>query len=75
MKERLKKLSAFQADHFEPGSAPDAKTLKSDIDKGNLPGRKIGGKYYIDMAQYEAITDKNPTGNPLVNKVLNKIAA
>jgi len=75
MKERLKKLSAFQAEHFEPGSAPDVKTLKSDIDKGDLPGRKIGGKYFVDMAKYEAATDENPTGNPLVNKVLNKIAA
>lgn len=65
MRQRLKKLSLFQAEHFEPGSAPTMKTLRTWVDDGTLPGRKIGGMYYIDMAKYEATT-----GNALVDKVL-----
>ena len=75
MKERLKKIKLFQAEHFDPESAPDIKTLRAWIDAGTLPGRKIGGIYYVDMTKYEAATEENPTGNELVNKVLKKIAA
>ena len=65
MKEKLIKISQFQKQHFVPGSAPDAKTLRKCIDDGSLPGRKIGGNYFIDMAKYEA-----STGNSLADKIM-----
>jgi len=64
MKERLKNISAFQTEHFEEGSKPTTKTIRTWIDDGELPGRKIGGKYYVDMAKYEATS-----GNPLLDKI------
>lgn len=64
-KQRLKKISKFREEHFEKGSAPSAKTVIKCINEGSLPGRKIGGDYYIDMVRYE-----KTTGNPLVDKIL-----
>lgn len=62
---KLMKLSDFRAEFFIAGSAPDVKTLKSDIDSGDLAGVVIGARYYVNV---DALT--GPLAS-LVEKVLS----
>ena len=34
---------------FEPESMPSENTLRSWIDEGEIPGKRIGRKYYVDL--------------------------
>jgi len=68
MKQKLMKITQFQNLYFVAGSAPCTRTLRSWIASGELPGRKIGGSYFVDIEKYEA-----STGNKLVDRVLAKI--
>lgn len=58
------KLSVFMDTQFAKGHAPSRKTLKSLIEKAELPGKKIGRDYYIDLQKF------NLTGDSLVDSVL-----
>ena len=58
------KLAVFRETQFVKGHAPLTKTLKSWIVKGELPGKKIGSHYYVDLQKF------NLTGNDLVDSVL-----
>lgn len=60
----LMKATKFRTEYFAKGSEPDIKTLKKCIDDGELPGRRIGTIYYVDLDKLER------SNNPLVNKVL-----
>ncbi len=60
----LMKATKFRTEYFAKGSEPDMKTLKRCIDEGDLPGRRIGTIYYVDLDKL------HQTGNPLVDKVL-----
>lgn len=60
----LMKATKFRTEYFAKGSEPDMKTLKKCIDDGELPGRRIGTIYYVDLDRLEK------SNNPLVNKVL-----
>ena len=62
---KLISLKTFQERYFAKGEAPTEKTIKTWINKSEIPGRKLGGKYFIDCQQFEACKD-----NDLVNKVL-----
>lgn len=62
---RMIKATKFRIEYFHPGSEPDMKTLKRFIDDGELPGRKIGTIYYIDLDRIKV------SSSPLVNKVLS----
>ena len=61
---KLMKATQFRQRYFEKGSEPDMKTLKKCIDEGELPGKRIGTIYYVDLDRLER------SNNPLVNKVL-----
>lgn len=56
---QLLKLSEFRKKYFAPGSEPDIKTIKSDIDNADLPGMKIGTRYYIDVDRLHFSTSDN----------------
>lgn len=58
------KLSHFIKTEFGPGQAPTKATLMRWIDSNELPGRKIGNIYYVDMQKFSL------TNNDLVNRVL-----
>jgi len=38
---------------FTPKSRPAVNTIKSWIEKGKIPGRKIGGLYYVEIDNTE----------------------
>lgn len=61
---KLMKATKFRTEHFAPGSEPSINTVKKLIDEGELPGRKIGTIYYVDLDKL------NRSENPLVNRVL-----
>lgn len=61
---KLMKATKFRTEHFAPGSEPSINTVKKLIDVGELPGRKIGTIYYVDLDKL------NRSDNPLVNRVL-----
>ncbi len=58
------KATQFRIRYFEKGSEPDMKTLKKLIAEGDLPGKKMGTIYYVDLDRIKV------SSNPLVNKVL-----
>ncbi len=59
-------LSQFARQHFVEGSRPSLSTLRRLVVKGDLPGRRFGGHWYVDYSAYLA------NGDPLVTKVLNE---
>lgn len=61
---KLISLKAFQERYFAKGEAPTEKTIKAWINKSEIPGRKLGGKYYVDCASFEGCNDE------LVSRVL-----
>ena len=49
---------------FEPGSEPCARTVRRGIERGDIPGRKVGGQWFVDLHLFESGND------PLVARVL-----
>ena len=47
-------ISQFRKAFFQEGSAPDPRTVRSWVEAGTLPGRSIGGSYYVDVEAFEA---------------------
>ena len=62
---RLSTIEKFQKRYFEAGSEPCARTVRRGIERGDIPGRKIGGTWYVDLHLFEA------TDDPLVARVLS----
>lgn len=60
----LMKATKFREEYFSLDSRPDIKTVKKWIDENEIPGRKLGTTYYVDIDKLER------SNNPLVNKVL-----
>ena len=61
---QLISIPKWQEKHFAEGSAPDDVTIRRWLRDGKLPGRKIGGLWYIDDAAWLA------DGDALVERVL-----
>lgn len=60
-------ISEFQR-RFSPESAPHTHTVRRWIDQQRLPGKKIGGRYYIDDDVFSSST------NPYLTKVLRDVS-
>lgn len=65
---RLMTVADFVNSYFSPESAPDARTVRTWIDEGAVPGRVIGRFYYVDAAAFER---SGSTGNALADRILN----
>lgn len=61
---KLMSIKTFQDKYFEKSDAPTTATVKKWIEDGTITGRKIGGKYFINVNAFEL------TGNKLVDDVL-----
>jgi len=61
---QLVKLSVFMSTEFAPGHAPTRRTLKKLIETNEIPGKKIGRDYFVDLQKF------NLTGDNLVDSVL-----
>lgn len=58
------KVSQYREKHFVEGSRPSVNTIKRWIDDGELPGKTIGGMYYVEVDRVKPV-------NPMLLKVLN----
>jgi hypothetical protein len=64
MSKKLMKTSEYRIKYFTEGSRPCQATINRWIERGDLPGTKIGSSYYVDVGKTDL------TGNPLVDAVL-----
>lgn len=60
----LMTVSAWSSKYFAPLSAPSELTIRRWIKAGYLPGRKVGGTWYVDEHAWLA------GGDELVMRVL-----
>ncbi len=59
-------LADFRRIYFADGHAPDPRVIRAWIDSGELPGRRVGRKYYVDAESFE-----ESTGNELADRILS----
>ena len=71
---KLMKVDRFRSAFFEPGSAPDPRTIRCWVESGAVPGTVIGGRCFIDSEKWEAqfASGANPEISGLVSKVLTR---
>jgi len=63
---RLIAIPQWRDRHFEADSAPDEVTVRRWLRTGKLPGKKVGGTWFIDEAAWLADDDE------LVRRVLER---
>ena len=61
------KLSQFRVTEYAPGSRPTPRTLRKQIDNGQIPGgyRAPDGRYYVDLDVYN--------GNKVLTDTLSEL--
>lgn len=62
---KLMSIPEWQATYFTPTSAPSDFTVRRLLREGKLPGRKVGGEWFIDDQVWQAGDDE------LVRRVLD----
>lgn len=62
---RLLLADTWAARRFDPKDAPDARTVRAWVRKGEVPGREIGRRVYVDDEAFCA-----STGNSLTDKIM-----
>lgn len=63
---KLMGIPQWQAKHFAEDSSPDEVSIRRWLRNGKLPGRKVGGTWFIDEAAWLA------DGDDLVQRVLDE---
>jgi hypothetical protein len=61
-------IEAFKKQYFGDSRHPSLSTLRRLADKGELPSRRVGKRYFIDSIAFEA------AGNATLEKVLRDVA-
>ena len=61
---RLVTVEQFRLRHFEEKSRPAENTVRRWLKTGKVPGKRVGGTWFIDEAKWLA------DGNRLVEQVL-----
>ncbi len=65
-------ITRFRELYFEKGDAPARNTIIRMIEDGELPGKRLGQRYYIDQRAWEAESSSAACSNdPLVQMVIN----
>lgn len=65
---KLMNISEYRRKRFVGTQAPSLSTLKRWIQSGEIPGRKIGGRYYVDM-----VAESKRSGDAKVDEILEDI--
>lgn len=65
---KLISIPAWRDKHFAEGYAPPEVTVRRWLRDGVIPGRKIGGSWFVDDAAWQA------DGDELVQRVLEGAA-
>jgi len=58
MMSRLITLTEYRLKRFVEGSRPDLRTLKNLIDTGEIDGKKLGRKYFVEVDENFAETSQ-----------------
>lgn len=61
---RLLLADTWVSRRFDPNDAPDTRTVRAWVRQGQIPGREIGRRVYVDD---EAFCDS--TGNALADRI------
>lgn len=61
-------LEEFKERFFGDSKHPSLSTLRRLADKGEIPNRRLGKRYFVDVTAFEA------DGNPVLEKVLRDVA-
>lgn len=61
-------LEEFKTKYFGESKHPSLSTLRRLADKGEIPNRRLGKRYFVDVAAFEA------DGNPVLEKVLRDVS-
>ncbi len=74
----LETISAWTTRRFAPGSRPTTATVVRWIRTGEIYGRQIGGKWYIDesvrvVATGQPQPEPVDTGNEVADRILRRI--
>lgn len=70
----LLEANEFVLRNFADGSRPSRATLMRWFSKGQIPGaRKVGGKWYVDEAQFAGKQPLPPSKDAAVNKMVEMI--
>lgn len=64
---QLMTVQRFREQYFEAESRPSLNTLRKWIDEGEIRGKRIGNRYYIDEDGWQS----SEVDNPLVARVLS----
>lgn len=61
-------LEEFKLRFFGESKHPSLSTLRRLADRGEIPNRRLGKRYFVDVIAFEA------AGNPVLEKVLRDVA-
>lgn len=61
-------LEEFKVRYFGDSKHPSLSTLRRLADKGDIPTRRLGKRYFVDSVAFEA------DGNPVLEKVLRDVS-
>jgi len=64
---KLIPVSEYRELRFVGNKKPSVKTIKRWIQSGDLPGKRIGGLYFVNVAEEELMV----TNDDVVNSILN----
>ena len=62
---KLVKISTWRKERFAEGEAPTRGTIIKAIEEGELPGKRIGRDYWIDVDE-----EQNQSGNDYFDKIM-----
>lgn len=66
---KLMSIPEWQKTYFTPGSAPSDFTVRRLLREDKLPGRKVGGEWFIDDDAWRAGASR--PGDPLLRRILD----
>ncbi|MDA8119734.1 MAG: hypothetical protein M0Z85_06725 [Gammaproteobacteria bacterium] len=70
---KLMTVTRFRQIYFDSESAPDARTVRSWIENGDIPGMVIKGRVYVDQDRWESAPFSHQQFDPEVADLIAKV--